>query len=125
MPTEIIEPATTTSTEGQRGATVTNSYVGREVMVYAVFETEVDSLSSLNAQATVFFSVGTGLLSFAAAIWINRAFYTDIPPAAQLATSVGAPILLALSVVFFGLAGHAWYSRSKIIRRVRSQTKPA
>lgn len=111
------------SSQTDRGATVTNSYVGREVKVFAVFDTEVEILSSLNAQATIFSSVGSGLLSFAVAIWINRTFYVEIPPAAQVATSIGAPILLFLALVFFGLAIHAWVRRHKTLRNVRTQTK--
>jgi hypothetical protein len=67
------------STESSRPATVETVGVHRVVKVVGVLETELDTLASLNAQATIWLSVATALASLAAGIWITAA-YTEFPP---------------------------------------------
>jgi uncharacterized iron-regulated membrane protein len=107
----------------ERGATVKTTYVEREVQALAVFDTEVETISSLNTQATVFFSVGTGLISLAGGIWTSAAFSTQLTPAGQLAVTLAAPVLCLLSLVFFGLALVAWWKRKSALNTIRSQSR--
>jgi hypothetical protein len=104
------------------GATISNAYVGRQVKVYAVFETEVETLTSLNAQATVYFSVGSALLSFGVGIWTAALFTEKLSAEAAVATKVGVPILGLLAIASFGLAVSAWYKRKKTIDSIKQQS---
>lgn len=109
--------------DSPRGATVKTTYVEREVKVLAVFDTEVDAISSLNAQATVFFSVGAGLISLAGGIWTTAVFSEKLTAAGQVATDVGAPVLGALSLIFFGLALWAWWKRRSALNTIKKQSR--
>jgi|SRR6185312_13271437 len=85
----------------QIGSSVIPLYVNRQMKLYLVTETEFESLSSLNGQATGFSSVGSAMLSLALSIWINAVFYTEMPPEAHVAKMFVAPLLLILAAVFF------------------------
>ncbi|MGO9991327.1 MAG: hypothetical protein ACLPTF_02285 [Steroidobacteraceae bacterium] len=116
---------TTTTTEGQRGATITTVYVERQVKAFSVFETELDVLSSLNAQATVFFSVGSAFITYAVGIWTNSSFATQLTPEGKLANEFVAPGLVFISIVFYSLAIMAWWKRRRTLGDIRRQSKSA
>lgn len=121
----VSEPETNQQvySDSARGATVRTTYVEREMKAWAVFDTEVEALSSLNTQATVFFSVASGLLSFAVGIWISAVFTEQLTPAGMLATSIAAPTLCVLALVFFGLAIGAWWKRRSTLAVIRQQSR--
>lgn len=110
------------STESRGGATVKTTYVERQVMAYAVFETEVEALSSLNTQATIFFSVASAALSFSAGIWTNAAFAAQPTPEATIASHIVAPSFLILAAIFVGLGIHAWLRRASAVAAIRRQS---
>jgi len=82
----------------QPGATITSIYAHRRVMVYAVFEHELDMLVTLNTLA----SAGASLCSFFAAaacgIWTNTAFVNGVMPTeGAILAKLIAPMLLVAS----------------------------
>jgi len=85
---------------------------------YAVYEDEVNTLSYLNTQSTIFFMVAASLVSFAASIWINALFYKELTPAGQMASQYVAWGLLPIGIVFVGLGGHAIYRRARAWRNI-------
>jgi hypothetical protein len=109
-------------TPGGRGATITTAYVERQVKAYAVFETEVEALSSLNAQTTVFFSIAWSLLSFAVGIWTTAIFTDNLSPKALVASQMGAPLLVVLACVFFWLARSSGAKRLATIASIKQQS---
>jgi hypothetical protein len=106
-----------------QGATINTTYVEREMKAFAVFEAEMQALASLNTQATIFFSVASGLLSFAVGIWTNAAFYERLSAAGLIATGYLAPLLLLLAAVFYALAIYASVKRTKTLRTIREQSR--
>jgi hypothetical protein len=110
------EPNVLTSTE--RGATVKTTYVERQVKAFAVFDHEVEVLSSLNTQSTVFFAVGSAAVSYAIGIWTNAGFAQQLTPAGELASTLIAPGLLVVAIVFYGLALSAWWKRRKRLHEI-------
>ncbi len=90
---------------------------------FAVFESEIEALASLNTQATIFFSVASGLLSFAVGIWTNATFYEQLSAAGLIATKYLGPLLLLLSAVFYGLAIYASAKRRTTLRSIREQSR--
>src|SRR5260370_5744172 len=76
----------------QGGSSLVPLYVVRRMKVYALHESEFDSLSRLNGQAMASYSVASFCLSAALSVWINVAFYTDVPPAAFVMKMVVAPL---------------------------------
>jgi hypothetical protein len=112
-----------TTTGGSRGATITTVYVTRQVKAFAVYEAEIESLSSLNAQATAFLSLGAAFLSYAVGIWTNASFATQLTPAGELANSAVAPGFVLVAGVFFWLAWNAWLKRQRTLADIRGQSR--
>ena len=106
----------------QIGSSLVPLYVERKMKVYAVTESEVDSLSTRNAQATAFYSAGAFFLSASLSVWVNAVFYTDIPPAASVAKIYGAPLVLILAIVLFALGLHAAKSRKSTWEAIKRES---
>jgi len=118
-------PTPPLTTEGQRGATITNAYVGREMKAYAVFETEIQTIAFFNTLATIFFSVGAALLSYAIGIWTNLFFVTPpIPAKGEVLADIVAPILCVLAAIFFILGVWALLSKRDVWKGISKLSKP-
>jgi hypothetical protein len=109
--------------EGQHGATVSAFYVEREVKVFALHEYEVDNLSSLNADSSTFFSLGSILITLGLSIKINAIFYADLTPEGHVAEAYAFPILLFVGVVFVLVGVRAVYKRASILSKIKNQSR--
>jgi hypothetical protein len=118
----MSNPTVSQSAPLQIGSSVVPLYVNRQMKLYLVTENEFESLSSLNGQSTVFSSVGSALISLALSIWVNAVFYTDVPPAAAVAKSLGAPVLLAIALVFFYLSYKANKARGNTWSTIKNES---
>jgi len=87
---------------------------------YAVEKKEITLLSSLNSQTLAFSSTGSFLLSLGIGMAINRIFAEKLSPAGEVLSSVGAAVLILLSLIFFGLAFNAWRTRRHEIQEILS-----
>jgi hypothetical protein len=122
-PTGITEGQPGYLSEGaEGGAFIKTAYLEREVRAYAVFETEVEALSSFNAQTTVYFSVASSLLAFAIGIWTTAAFTEKMSPEATVACRVVGPLLVVLSILGFWLAMRSSERRQSTIATIRAQS---
>lgn len=104
------------------GASVQPFYVQRTMKVYAINEHEVQTLSSLNAQATVFFSLGSFFLSAALGIWTNAAFATEPSAMSQVANMFIAPGCLVVAVAFMILGWVAMRSRNSTWQTIKNES---
>jgi hypothetical protein len=111
-----------TNTPLQIGSSMVPLYVDRKMKLYLVTESEFESLSSLNGQATGFSAVGSAMLSLALSIWINAIFYTEIPPTAYVVKVLVAPLLVFLAIVFFVLAFGANKSRNRTWTTIKTES---
>jgi amino acid permease len=102
-----------------RGATVSNLYVQREVKVYGIHESEVDTLSYLNDQATIFFTTASFLGGVAITIWLNWAFAERATLTGDILTEYIAPLLLIISLVLLYVARSATKRRSSTWEEVK------
>jgi hypothetical protein len=112
------------ATESPRAATVETYGVHRQVKVIGVLEYELQTVSELNAQATVWVSVATALISLAAGIGISAAYVDKLTPEGTVLLHFGAPVLCMLGLVCVGLAVHAWRSRVATVSRMLEESKP-
>jgi hypothetical protein len=119
----MANPEPHISTEPLRGATIRTAYVEREVRAYAIFENEVRTISMWNTFAGVFFSLGAASLSFAVGIWTNWSFAVSMPPEGSILSRFVAPALCLVTLVFWGLALWAVYSRRQTWNAVRTESK--
>jgi hypothetical protein len=104
------------------GATVKTLYVEREVRVFAVHEFEYSSLSNLSAFATIAFAVAGASSAYAMGIFTNAVFAEKLSPAGELATKIGAPILLIFAVVAACSGAFAMWKRSELWGTIKKQS---
>ena len=111
------------TTESPRGATVETYGVRRRVKVFGILDHEMETLSSLNAQATVFFSVAASLASSAYTISISAGFAEKLTSSGELLNRVAQPALYGLGVVFACLGLWAWRKRTSTMARIRKESE--
>jgi hypothetical protein len=90
--------------------------------VYAVPEFEFDSLAVRNTQGTTYYSIASFLLSAALSVWVNAAFYTEVPAAASVMKTYAAPLVLVVSVLFFFLGWMSGRSRQSTWARIKAES---
>jgi hypothetical protein len=105
---------------GATGATIRANYVERSMTYYAVEKKEITFLAALNSQTLAFSSVGSFLLSLGLGTAMNRVFAEKLSPAGEVLSSIGAIILIVLSIVFYLLALNAWRLRRAEIAEILS-----
>lgn len=123
--TPALSAGSIPSGQSAQGAIFTPAYVERVVRVFAIQEGEVDSIALANTLSTVFFSIFSGLATLALSIWVNASFYssTAMPPAAEVLCKFGAPICVALSLVFLALGFWIRRRRSSTWERIQKESK--
>jgi hypothetical protein len=109
------------STAGAPGARLNTEHMQRTMRAWPLTEVEVNSLTTLSTQATVFFAVGSATLGLPIGIWTNRLFATSLSPEASVACNILAPVLLFFAVVFFGLGFKAWSDRKSEWQSIKEQ----
>lgn len=89
------------------GSSVTPVYTRRNMTMYALTESEVSTISSVNTQVSVDFALSSFLFSAALGVYTNSIFYNELNAAGSLAKYYAAPITFALGLVFLvrGVAG--------------------
>lgn len=103
------------------GATMQAQYMARTMKCYPVHESELETLSTLNAASTVFTSIGSACLAFAVGIATNAAFAETMTPVAQVATGLGAPVLAVIALVFYGLGIGASLRRRSLWDKIKRE----
>ena len=105
------------------GATITTAYTGRIVKVIALLNSELETISSLNTQATIYISVASSLIALAAGVWVTAGFtpISALPPAGILLMNIGAPVLVFLGIVFVALACLAFRSKRSLLSNLRME----
>ena len=110
------------SSEAPVGATITTAYAGRNVRVFAVLESELHTLTFFNLLSTVFFSIGASLASIAIGVWVSASFTGKLTPEGAVLKAFGAPVLVVLAVVSFGIGIWAMHSKKSSLTTIREQS---
>jgi hypothetical protein len=105
------------------GASVQPQYAKRVMKVYAINENEVTTITSLNTQATFFFSLASFLTSAAISIFTNAVFYTELTPAGVLAKEYVAPMLCVVSVALIIIGVTNLWRRRKLWNEIRRESQ--
>lgn len=103
------------------GATFQAEYMGRTMKCYPVHENEMESLATLNTEATTFFSVASAAIALGAGILTNAAFAETLTPTAMVSCMIIAPVLGALALVFLGLGFYTTRRRATLWKRITSE----
>lgn len=100
--TETV-PQEANGSSAMQGSKVDPVYTRRKMKMFLLNDGEVRTISILNMQATVFFTIASFFASAGLGIYTNAIFYEKLSPAGQVAWNIAAPSLLVLSVAFLVL----------------------
>jgi hypothetical protein len=107
-----------------RGGTIIPQYGERRPLTYHVFETELEAISSLNAEALRYFSFGSFFVAMAINIIISYAFSNGpISELGNLMLYRATPATGVLALICFGFGVWAILKRRKMIDRIKSETE--
>jgi hypothetical protein len=109
------------TTRRKAGHTVKQAYVERRMTSYVVSETEMRSLSLANAVMALFLSLGTGALGVAWDIQQSLLLGQQVIP---VVAQTGRPLLVILALVFYAIAGAAYWMRLGIIDIIKRESNP-
>ena len=87
-------------------------------------ENELNQISHLNTLSTIFFSVGSALISIAIGVWVDAAFQTEpISATAEVLKSVVLPIIVVLGVLCY--AGGIWQicARKSMLNTIKKESR--
>jgi hypothetical protein len=112
----------TGDTSAAGGSTWRLGYGDREVKVYPVNETEMETLSHLGADATLLFSIASGLLGFGINTIISLTLAGGVSPFVSGVYWSAIVLCLLGSVACFIYAGTKWKQRNNTLTRVKSET---
>jgi hypothetical protein len=104
--TQAIDPSEATPPSGSQpsatltGASVNPIYTRRNMTMYALTESEITTISQLNTDVSLHFSIASFLLSMALGVYTNALFYDKLNSAGSLAQGFAAPLVLLLGMVF-------------------------
>jgi len=101
------------STSG--GPLFTTISTERKVMTYAVTKPEMEHLATLNSLSSLFFSIGTGLLGFAADSLRDWLSTNPTPTAKIIVVACGV-----LSLVCYATGIFMWKRRGSVLKDITS-----
>jgi hypothetical protein len=102
------------------GAVVQPQYMGRVMKCYPVHESEMEMLSTLNTETTVFFSVASGAIGYALSIWINASFAAALTDKARVALGV-APVVFLVGVIALAVAAYQAWRRAGLWGKIKRE----
>ena len=120
---EATLPSPGYNRETVTGASVTPVYTKRSITMYALTETEVTTISSINTRSTTDFSIGTFLLGLGVSVYTNAIFYSQLNSAGEVAKGYVAPLVCIVGAYFLisGAAGNR--KRSRLWAKLKSESK--
>ena len=100
-----------------KGSLLTTLYTERKVKAYPVTDNELETLSMFNTESVMFFSIGTGLLGYAADSLRDA-----------LAASPHGNLKLVCSFIFlallcYGLGSWRFWKRHTLVRSIKAQSQ--
>ena len=108
--------------EGERGAPVLLQYARREMTIYALNESEIRSISFMNALAMAFFSLASASCTFALGVLVEGAFQESLTAEAAVLNEVVSPVCVVFTIIFAGLGIWALVHRGSMLNTVRSES---
>ena len=97
-------------------------HMERRVRVYPLQEGEMTTLSVFNTLAIVFFSAGTGLLTFAVGLITDSIIEGRLTDSSRVLVYAVTPLCLVLALLSYCVAIWALRSRSSELDRIREES---
>ena len=102
---------------------VNTLYVRRDMKIYGVTDSELETIGATNTQTSAFFAVGTSAFSFAVAIWVSAAYQNKPTPTGEILEGPVAWGCVALAVFFIFLGIRTYRRRGSLLDIVKRQSE--
>ncbi len=110
----------------ETGASLRTLYVERTVKAFAVSAHELRSISYWNSLALVFFSLGSGLLTFGLGAWVSVWIQPEPWSAhADVMAKVVFPVSAVIAGVFYLLGLWTLHMRRSELDAIQKESRPA
>lgn len=105
------------------GAMLRPDYMARTSKVYAIYESEMDSLSVLNHVVTAFLALAASSLSFAGGLLITDNMSPVSTPVGKAIVALGVPGGIFFALVFALLAGLSYRKRGATLHAIKNESR--
>ena len=106
------------------GAGQVNSlYVRRDMKIYGVTDSELETIGATNTQTSAFTAAGTALFSFAVAIWVSATYQSEPTPAGEILNGPVAWGCVAFAAFFILLGVRTYRRRGSLLSIVKRQSE--
>lgn len=110
-------------TSGSPGALAQSDYMQRTSKVYAIYESEMDTIGSWNEISTIAYSIATSCLGFAISLWVQSNMAASATPAGQAIVALGIPACVIFGVVA-GIVGFRFGKRRETaLGKIKSESR--
>ena len=109
-------------TEPPAGATFRTLHVERAVRIYPIQEGELKNISAMNGLALIFFSIGSGLATFALGLITDAAIEGSLTDSARALVTVVVPMCVVLALGAFGIGIWALRTKSSDLKRIQEES---
>ncbi|CZJ15090.1 hypothetical protein [Legionella pneumophila] len=106
------------------GSTVTPVYAKRNIKIFAIPESELEILSSMSTDVTIFYSVFSFFLSMTIALFLSGIFADKLEENmfGKFLFCYGTPTALVLAVLFLGIAVYKHSKRKNLITIIKQES---
>lgn len=111
------------NTTGTPGAVAQPAYMHRVSRVYAIYESEMQSISTLNVVATSAFALFGSFLSFAVGLSVADAMEPSATAQGRAIVALGVPVGLGLAAICLVVGVIAWRRKGGTLDAIRSESR--
>jgi hypothetical protein len=121
--TELVPPPSGFVLEQSQGALFTTVPTRRNVRIYAIQESEMDTISVINALTTFFFSAGASLLTGVITLQLDLLIESNPTDTAKLAVKLLTWFATPLGIACICAAIFAVRRRRSMLERIKGETE--
>lgn len=108
---------------GTPGAVAQPSYMHRTSRVYAIYETEMDTISTLNTVCTAAFAAAGSFASFAVGLHVSNAISPAATADGKAIVTLGVPGAAIVAVLCALVGAVAWHKKGGTLTAIKSESR--
>jgi hypothetical protein len=110
-------------TTGTPGAVAQPTYMHRTSKVYAIYETEMDTISTLNSVCTAAFAAAGSFASFSVGLFVSDAISPAMTADGKAIVSLGVPSGFVIALVCIAIGIATWIKKGGTLTAIKSESR--
>lgn len=98
-------------------------FMQRRPNVYAIYETEMETLATWNQLGATAFTLAGSFLAFAVGLWVQAEMSDELTPLAQAMVALGIPASVLLAVVATTVGIFVQKKRGGTLAKIKSESR--